>query len=208
MLHTYIYIYSRARVSVGRGDYRIGARRIRCWPCLYIVVLSSDNSSATSSVEALAPYGRTLHNRERWTQSTVTRHARIFDVRHAVASRRVHSAGYYIHTPELPKSKPLCCTFVRAPLLSSPSYARIVANTVKWRKSERFRVSFVMFLETDYENYGICLINGVIEIAELWNYFTNVVPNVIGRKYPYIHGCGCVYEFRWNSNYERGMENM
>lgn len=27
--------------------------------------------------------GRTLHNRERWTQSTVTRHARIFDVRHA-----------------------------------------------------------------------------------------------------------------------------
>lgn len=60
----------------------------------------------------------------------------------------------------------------------------------------RDSVFLSIFLETDYENYGICLINGVIEIAELWNYFTNVVPNVTGRKYPYIHGCGCVYEFR------------
>lgn len=56
------------RVCIARSGegYCIGTRRIRCGPvCLYIVPLSSDNSSATSSVEALAPYGRTLHNRER-----------------------------------------------------------------------------------------------------------------------------------------------
>lgn len=32
---------------------------------------------------------------------------------------RVHSAGYYMHTPELPKSKPLCCTFVHPCALAS-----------------------------------------------------------------------------------------
>lgn len=237
------------------------------------MVLSSDNSSATSSVEALAPYGRTLHNRERWTQSTVTRHARIFDVRHAVASRRVHSAGYYIHTPELPKSKPLCCTFVHpcALRLSSSrthrSYARIrvrvrtriVVNSRGMEESERFCISarprkqgsydwrsisrgrleliqtFFPFAKRSHVYTGSTssrlftivskitesissdlsattnrVINGVIEIAEPgWalELFYERRAAVTGKKLVYTR-CGCIYGFRWNSNYERGMENM
>lgn len=113
---------------------------------VYRALLSSDNSSATSSVEALAPYGRTLHNRERWTQSTVTRHARIFDVRHAVASKRVHSAALLY--PELPKSKPLCArcfsrTRPRSGFKTPSPFSHLARDTGSRMKIAETRANFV-----------------------------------------------------------------
>lgn len=54
------------------------------------------------------------------------------------------------------------------------------------------------------------VINGVIEIAEPgWalELFYERRAAVTGKKLVY-NRCGCIYGFRWNSNYERGMENM
>lgn len=66
------------------------------------------------------------------------------------------------------------------------------------------------------ENYGIdivrstnCVINGVIEIAELgWalELFYERHAAVTGKKL--VYNWLYIYEFRWNSNYERGTENM
>lgn len=84
--------------------------RSRSFGC--IALLASGNSSATSrGACTIRIRGRTLHNRERWTQSTVTRHARIFDVRHAESAAAQRTALY----PELPKSK------------RSPMYRRYVS---------------------------------------------------------------------------------